>query len=81
LDPDSLEPDRRRIRSISAAYAHVSVVYAEPFIEEAQGDEPELAAQLKIEERELEAGGLDYQRVSTSQAAVKKKKARRSGPS
>ncbi len=30
---------------------------AERFIEEVRGDEPELAAQLRIEERELEAGG------------------------
>ena len=27
------------------------------FIEEVRGDEPELAARLRIEERELEAGG------------------------
>ena len=32
---------------------------AERFIEEVRGDEPELAAKLRIEERELEAGGLD----------------------
>ena len=30
---------------------------AERFIEEVRGDEPELAAKLRIEERELEAGG------------------------
>jgi hypothetical protein len=30
---------------------------AERFIAEVRGDEPELAAQLRIEERELEAGG------------------------
>jgi hypothetical protein len=30
---------------------------AERFIEEVQGDDPELAKQLRIEERELEAGG------------------------
>jgi hypothetical protein len=30
---------------------------AERFIEETRGDEPELAAYLRIEERELEAGG------------------------
>ena len=30
---------------------------AERFIEEVRGDEPELAARLRIEERELEAGG------------------------
>jgi hypothetical protein len=29
------------------------------FIEEVRGDEPELAAKLRIEERELEAGGLN----------------------
>ena len=32
---------------------------AERFIEEARGDEPEIAAKLRIEERELEAGGLN----------------------
>jgi hypothetical protein len=31
---------------------------AERFIEEVRGDEPELAAKLRIEERELEADGL-----------------------
>jgi hypothetical protein len=30
---------------------------AERFIEEVSGDEPELAKSLRIEERELEAGG------------------------
>ena len=32
---------------------------AERFIEEVRGDEPELAAKLRIEERELEGGGLN----------------------
>ena len=31
---------------------------AERFIEEVRGDDPEIAAKLRIEERELEAGGL-----------------------
>ena len=31
---------------------------AERFIEEVRGDDPEMAAKLRIEERELEAGGL-----------------------
>jgi hypothetical protein len=30
---------------------------AERFIEEVRGDDPDLAAKLRIEERELEAGG------------------------
>jgi hypothetical protein len=30
---------------------------AEPFIVEVRGDEPEAAAKLQVEERELEAGG------------------------
>jgi len=30
---------------------------AERFVEEVRGDDPELAAYLRIEERELEAGG------------------------
>ena len=32
---------------------------AERFIEEVRGDDPELAVQLRIEERVLEAGGLN----------------------
>jgi hypothetical protein len=32
---------------------------AERFIEEVRGDEPELAESLRIEERELETGGLN----------------------
>ena len=32
---------------------------AERFIEEVRGDEPDLADKLRIEERELEAGGLN----------------------
>jgi hypothetical protein len=32
---------------------------AERFIEEVRGDEPEVAAKLRIEERKLEADGLD----------------------
>ena len=31
----------------------------ERFIEEVRGDEPEMAAKLRIEERELEAGGVN----------------------
>ena len=32
---------------------------AERFIEEMRGDDPELAAKLRIEEREFEAGGMN----------------------
>ena len=32
---------------------------AERFVEEVRGDDPELAAKLRIEERELVAGGLN----------------------
>ncbi len=32
---------------------------AERFVEEVRGDDPELANYLRIEERELEAGGLN----------------------
>ena len=32
---------------------------AERFIEEVRGDDPELASNLRTEERELEAGGLN----------------------
>ena len=31
---------------------------AERFVEEMRGDEPEVAAKLRIEEREFDAGGL-----------------------
>ena len=32
---------------------------AERFIDEVRGDDPELAAKLRIEDRELEVGGLN----------------------
>ena len=32
---------------------------AERFVEEVRGDEPEIAAKLRIEERELEGGALN----------------------
>jgi hypothetical protein len=32
---------------------------AERFVEEVRGDDPEIEAELRIEERELEAGGLN----------------------
>jgi hypothetical protein len=32
---------------------------AERFIAEVRGDDPEMAAKLRLEERELEAGGLN----------------------
>ena len=32
---------------------------AERFVDEVRGDDPELASYLRIEERELEAGGLN----------------------
>jgi len=32
---------------------------AERFVEEVRSDEPEVAAKLRIEEHELEAGGLN----------------------
>jgi hypothetical protein len=32
---------------------------AEPFVEEVRRDDPEVAEKLRIEERELEAGGLN----------------------
>jgi hypothetical protein len=39
---------------------------AERFIEEVRSDDPELASYLRIEERELEAGGRNYVAVSPS---------------
>ena len=32
---------------------------AERFVEEVRGDDPEVAAKLRIEERQLDAGGLN----------------------
>jgi hypothetical protein len=32
---------------------------AERFVEEVRGDDPEMATKLRIEERELDAGGLN----------------------
>jgi hypothetical protein len=37
---------------------------AERFVEEVRGDDPELASYLRIEERELEAGGLNWRACS-----------------
>jgi hypothetical protein len=39
---------------------------AERFIEEVRGDDPDLASYLRIEERELEAGGLSWKTVPDS---------------
>jgi hypothetical protein len=55
------------MRSIAprAAQGHSLDVFvlredAERFINEIRGDDPELASYLRIEERELEAGGLNW---------------------
>ena len=40
---------------------------AERFIEEVRGDDPVIAAKLRIEEREFEAGGLNYALLPTRQ--------------
>jgi hypothetical protein len=49
---DALSPDFPLGDSLE-----VFIEDAERFIGEVRGDEPELAAKLRIEERELEAGG------------------------
>ena len=41
---------------------------AKRFIEEVRGDDPELASYLRIEERELEAGGLNSRLEANSAA-------------
>jgi len=46
-------------RSASPVGTFVRREDAERFIEEVRGDDPEVAAKLRIEERELEAGGLN----------------------
>jgi hypothetical protein len=42
--------------------------HAERFIEEVRGDDPELAGYLRIEERELEAGGLNKSALDSPSA-------------
>jgi hypothetical protein len=53
---------RRSSSNSALAGEHLTVSIrredAERFIEEVRGDDPELAAKLRIEERELGAGGL-----------------------
>ena len=46
------------LSSIPRAVADVTE-FAERFIAEVRGDHPEVAAKLRIEERQLEAGGLN----------------------
>src|SRR5439155_27147685 len=43
---------------------------AQRFIEEIRGDEPELAKPLRIEERELEAGGRNWRREGVAKLAA-----------
>jgi hypothetical protein len=51
LSPDFPLGERSRCSSVASN--------AERFIEEVLEDDPEVAAKLRIEERELEAGGLN----------------------
>ena len=44
---------------VAAGQGFVPREDAERFIEEVRGDDPEIAAEVRIEERELEAGGLN----------------------
>ena len=44
-------------RSVTRIESFVQREDAERFIEEVRGDDPDLASYLRIEERELEAGG------------------------
>ena len=53
---DALSPDFTLGNSVKTLVRRED---AERFIEEVRGDEPELAAKLRIERRELEAGGLN----------------------
>jgi hypothetical protein len=53
---DALSPD---FPLGDALEVFVRAENAELFIEEVWGDEPELAESLRIEERELEAGGVN----------------------
>ena len=55
----STTPSRPTSRSASSSRSFIRREDAERFIEEVRGDEPEIAAKLRIEERELEAGGLN----------------------
>jgi len=54
------------------------------FVEEVRGDEPEVASYLRIEERELEAGGLNCPPASLHISSVRAppfRRSRRSGRS
>ena len=51
---DALSPDFPFGDSLEVFVRHED---AQRFVEEVRGDEPELAVKLRIEERELEAGG------------------------
>ena len=54
-----MTPSRPTSRSAIELEVFIRREDAERFIEEVRGDEPEIAAKLRIEERELEAGGLN----------------------
>ena len=53
---DSLSPDSPLGDALEVFLRHED---AERFVEDVRGDDPELAAKLRIEEREVEAGGLN----------------------
>jgi hypothetical protein len=76
LSPDSREGPLRRAFPVSTAHPE-SVIAVETFvqredaersIEEVQGDDPELASYLRIEERELEAGGRNKSALDSPSA-------------
>jgi len=52
-------PSRPTSRSAMPSITFIRREDAERFIEEVRRDDPEIAAKLRIEERELEAGGLN----------------------
>jgi hypothetical protein len=62
LSPSGRHPGSQAAGSAASRIALETFIRredAERFIEEVRGDDPDLAAKLRIEERELDAGGLN----------------------
>jgi hypothetical protein len=53
-----MTPSRLTSRSATRSRYSFRREDAERFVEEVRGDDPEIAVKLRIEERELETGGL-----------------------
>ena len=62
-------PSRPTSRWVDAVETFIRREDAERIVEEVRGDDPELASNLRIEERELEAGGRNQSKEGTGVAA------------